>query len=476
MASSPNASEPRILHLPICEQSDEDAADALSVCDAYYMTLLPWQAEVLSVWLGRDASGAWSARRAGLLLGRQNGKSALLIARELYGLVVLGEKVIHTAHLQTTSRSHFETLVNVLEHRELKRFVKSITYSVGRERIELTNGGNVRFMTRSRGNARGLSVDLLVCDEAQELTDEQLEALMPVLSAAPLGNAQMILAGTPPGENASGAVFGRMREDAIKGEDNALAWHEWSVDAIGDVTDRERWRQANPSLGILLSEQTIADECAQMSELGFARERLSYWPKYAVKAAIASSDWSKLATDHPPKEGLRSYGVKFSSTEQTVSLAVCLNPIEGTPHVELIDRIDLRRGTSKLVAWLADRWKDCALIALDGMQGAPMLEQALRNAGVSKKRLHLMNAKDVITASSMFLDAISSASLTHFDQEQLNAAAAVSKKRNIGSYGGYGFASIDGSDISPLEAAVLALWASQTAKRQPKNIDRQIIC
>ena len=330
-------------------------------------------------------------------------------------------------------------------------------------------------MTRSRGSARGLSADLLICDEAQEMTDEQLEALMPVLSAAPLGNAQMILAGTPPGENASGAVFGRMREEAIKGEDDALSWHEWSVDSIGDVTDRERWRQANPSLGILLSEQTIADECAQMSAEGFARERLSYWPKYAATPAIKSADWKRLATEHPPKDGLCSYAVKFSSTSQAVSLAVCLKPLEGIPHVELVDCFDLSRGTSRLVDWLADRWKDSALIALDGMQGAPMLEQALVSAGVSKKRIHIMTAKDVITASSMFLDGVNSQSFSHFDQEQLNAAASISKKRNIGNYGGYGFASISGDDISPLEACVIAYWAAQTAKRQPSTLQKQII-
>lgn len=468
-------SKPRILLTPICKQPNKDGDDAVKLCNAYLFHLLPWQAELLRVWLSRTDAGTWAARRAGVLIGRQNGKSAVLAAREAFGLAVLGEKIIHTAHLQTTSRSHFEALVDVFEHPDLKRLVRHVTYSVGRERVDLKNGGSIRFMTRSRGSARGLSADLLICDEAQEMNDEQLEALMPVLSAAPLGNAQMILAGTPPGENASGTVFSRMREDAIEGEDDALSWHEWSVDCIGDVTDCERWRQANPSLGTLLSERTIADECAQLSEEGFARERLSYWPKYAATPAIRSADWSRLATEHPPKDGLRSYAVKFSSTTQAVSLAVCLKPLEGKPHVELVDIYDLTRGISKLVGWLADRWKDAALIALDGMQGAPMLEQSLTSAGVSKKRIHIMTAKDVITASSMFLDGISSESFTHFDQEQLNEAATLAKRRNIGSYGGYGFASITGEDISPLEACVLAYWAAQTAKRQPSNIKRQTI-
>ena len=474
MQYSRNANAPRILLLPKSEDH-KDGDDAVKLSCAYYHALLPWQADVLRVWLSRDGSGKWSARRAGLLLGRQNGKSSILVARELFGLTVLGEKVIHTAHLQSTSRAHFDALTNVLEHPDLKKRVKRITYSVGREHIVMKNGGSIRFMSRSRGSARGLSADLLICDEAQELTDEQLEALMPVMSAAPLGNSQMILAGTPPGENASGEVFGRMREDAVQGDDESLSWHEWSVDAIGDVSDRSRWAAANPSLGSLLSERVVEDECSQMSELGFARERLSYWPTYSAKLAIERSDWAKLATSKPPEDGLCSYGVKFSSNSQTVSLAVCLKPLEGLPHVELIETISIASGTSNLVSWLADRWKNSALIALDGIHGALMLEQALRSAGVNKKRIHIANARDVIAASSMFMDAVSSETITHFDQEQLNATVLNSKKRNIGSYGGYGFASIDGSDISPLEAVVLAYWAAQTARRQPSSNQKQYI-
>lgn len=472
---SSSEGKPRILLIPKSNNDNHDAADAVMLACAYYVKLLPWQADVLSVWLSHTKAGKWSARRAGLLVGRQNGKSALLVTRELFGLSILGEKVIHTAHLQTTSRAHFEELVGIFEHRDLKKLVRHVTYSVGRERIELKNGGAIRFMTRSRGSARGLSADLLICDEAQEMTDEQLEALMPVLSAAPLGNAQMILAGTPPGENASGAVFGRMREDAIEGKDDALSWHEWSVDVVGDVSDRGRWRETNPSLGALLSEQTIADECAQMSAEGFARERLSYWPKYAVKPAITSESWGKLATEKPPSDGLCSYAVKFSSTSQTVSLAVCLKPPDGLPHVELIGSYSLSDGTSKLVSWLVERWSKCALIALDGMQGAPMLEQALKAAGVSRKRIHVMTAKDVMTASSMFLDAVNGGMFTHYGQAQLDHEVATAKRRNIGKFGGYGFASITGEDISGFESVVFAYWAAQTAKRQPSSQEQRII-
>jgi hypothetical protein len=61
------------------------------------------------------------------------------------------------------------------------------------------NGGSIEFIARSSGSGRGFTVDVLVCDEDQDLTDEELAALLPTISAAPSGNPMVILTGTPPG-------------------------------------------------------------------------------------------------------------------------------------------------------------------------------------------------------------------------------------------------------------------------------------
>jgi hypothetical protein len=47
------------------------------------------------------------------VVGRQNGKNAILEARELAGLFLLGEKlIIHTAHEQKTASEHFRRMLN----------------------------------------------------------------------------------------------------------------------------------------------------------------------------------------------------------------------------------------------------------------------------------------------------------------------------------------------------------------------------
>jgi hypothetical protein len=66
-------------------------------------------------------------------------------------------------------------------------------------------------------------------DEAQEMSEEDLEALMPTTSAAPKKNPQWIFTGTPPGPNANGEIFTRVRREALAGGSKRLSWHEWSM-------------------------------------------------------------------------------------------------------------------------------------------------------------------------------------------------------------------------------------------------------
>src|SRR5699024_2876901 len=109
----------------------------------------------------------------------------------------------------------------------------------GQEAILLANGASIEFVARSRGSGRGFTVDDLVLDEAQELTDEQLEALLPTISAAPSGDPQIVMLGTPPPPNADGAPFRRMRTAGVDGNDKRLSWHEWSPERAPSPLDVE---------------------------------------------------------------------------------------------------------------------------------------------------------------------------------------------------------------------------------------------
>ena len=59
---------------------------------------------VLDCWLGRDASGRYTVTSAGLAVPRQNGKNVCLEGREFFGMVINGEKILHTAHQVRTAK------------------------------------------------------------------------------------------------------------------------------------------------------------------------------------------------------------------------------------------------------------------------------------------------------------------------------------------------------------------------------------
>lgn len=94
------------------------------------------------------------------------------------------------------------------KHPEITDIVKNIRYTNGEECIELDNGGTIEFSARSRQAARGFDgISLVVFDEAQELMDDQVEAIMATLSASATGTRQLIYTGTPPYPNCPGEVF-----------------------------------------------------------------------------------------------------------------------------------------------------------------------------------------------------------------------------------------------------------------------------
>ena len=149
---------PRIQVEPKRTGSDGEGASMLMT--AYGLTLDDWQKTVIDCWLGTDENGQYTVTSAGLCVPRQNGKNVVLEAREFYGLVINGEKILHTAHQVRTSKKSFRRLVNMFEdkrHPEIQALVKRIRYTNGEESIELTNGGTIEFSARSRQAARGFA-------------------------------------------------------------------------------------------------------------------------------------------------------------------------------------------------------------------------------------------------------------------------------------------------------------------------------
>lgn len=439
----------------------DDGDDAAFLSAAYGLDPDEWQRLVLSDWLARAGrSGKYSSLTCGLAVPRQNGKNAVIEMRELFGMVQLGEKFLHTAHEVKTARKAFLRLASFFDNErkwpELAELVKEIRRTNGQEAIVLTNGGSVEFVARSKGSGRGFTVDVLVCDEAQELSDDALEALMPTTSAAPLGNPQWIFTGTPPGPSANGEVFTRTRDDALSGKSSRLAWHEWSCDGAVDLDDPLSAASSNPSLGGRLQWDVVAGERARFSDEGFARERLGMWDSAGSQRVISADSWQVLAQPNlVDAGGAVAIAVDVSPDRSTATIASASWASSGVPYVDVVES---RRGEPD---WGVQRFVDiCSrhdvrAVVVDGASAALSLVDPMRQRGLT---VTVTSARQMAAAFGGFYDAVMDGRLAHLDQPLLNSALGAARKRKIGD-SGFGWSRKDSeSDITAVTAATLALW------------------
>lgn len=469
--------EPRIRIEP--SRVTSDGRDAALLMGAYGNSLDEWQQIVVDCWLGRDEADNYNVTSAGLAVPRQNGKNVCIEARELYGLIVNGEKILHTAHQVKTSKKSFRRLAAMFtdkRHPEITDIVKTIRYTNGEECIELDNGGVIEYSARSRQAARGFDgVSLVVFDEAQELTDDQVEAIMATLAASSTGTRQIIYTGTPPYPSCPGEVFRRRRHICLTDAGKHDAWHEWSLAAESldevNVGDTTLWYMTNPALGIHLTEDFTREELRSMSVDGFARERLGWWmpiAKTVIDKAIPEELWDACASDELKPEGKTAYGVKFSADGTEVCLCGAVTDALGVTRVSLIDRKPTGLGTQWLANWLNERYKVASCVVIDGKNGVDVLIDKISETWRYKGSVIKPNAQIVIAAASLVMDGLNEKTITWYRQQtQLRDSAVNATKRPIS--GGWGFG---GDDSTPIEACALALWGVKTTKRDPKKVMR----
>lgn len=450
---------------PPCSSNHGDKA--VTVCKAGGLELFDWQATVLVDWLGRDADGMWAAPTCGLSVPRQNGKTLNIQSRAQYGMLAFGEWVVYTSHLQKTSTETFLEMKGFFEHPSVAKHVKCIKGALGREEIILKNGGRIQFVARTRNGGRGLHGDVLIFDEAQELTAAQQAAFLPALAAS--ANPQTIYIGTPPDENCDGSVFRRIRREALGGKSTKTAWAEWSVDQIGDVRDRDRWAQANPSMGLLIKESTVESECEQMAPDTFARERLGWWSPEAAEAdaCVDPSAWDEARTAEPPESGVPCFAVKFAPDGRRATIAVCLKADEGPYHVEYVAHSD-RGGAEWAWGLLCDAMPGTGFVVVDGKAHTEDLLTVMRDAKVPRRAYSGMSPSEVADACAMFSAAVGGRTVTHYGQAPLTDSVVKCRRRNIGREG-WGFDGRGLVDETYAEAAAMAYWAARKCKRDPRR-------
>lgn len=455
-------------------------------------TFYPSQRDEIKAMLARNGDGAPAALTIGISKPRQNGKS--YAAR--YYAVYMGDfehrNVLYSAHHSTTTNKMFRALCDLFESPErfpeFAQDVKYISHVRGYEGIyfkpwtdedgAVHDGGCIEFATRTNSGSRGGTYSVIVIDEAQEMTEDQQEAMLPVISAASDVSdvsmmPQQIYIGTPPSPTCRGTVFKKMHDAAHSNDTGGTWWIEWSIESDNIARDlscldkaMEYAYETNPAMGYRIAETTIENEFENMSPDGFARERLGWWSpilEHKEDYAIPADVWDACKSSDPKPEGKTAYGVKFSADGAEVSLCGAVMPKDGKARVSLIERRQTGHGTQWLADWLNERYKKASCVVIDGRNGVDVLIDKIAPTWRMKGSVIRPSVRDVIASVSTLTDALNEQTVTWYDgQDMLRESAVTSVKRPIA--GGWGFG---GDNSTPIEAAALALWGAKNSKRAP---------
>jgi len=439
--------------------------EAVELAASAGLMLDDWQQFALTQMLGERADGMWAAFECALIVPRQNGKGSILEARELAGLFLFDEQLIlHSAHEFKTAAEAFRRVLSLVENTDdLRKRVRKVRTSHGDEGIELLTGQRLRFVARSTGSGRGFSGDCVILDEAYALGEAALGALLPTLSARP--NPQLIYTSSAGHTNSD--VLRSVRDRGVKGDDKHLAYLEWSADPTLDMDDREGWFEANPGMGIRISEDHVEREFAALTEGEFKRERLGIWDEAAgADGAMVLDAWLGCfdAASRPLDPVAFAVDV---SPEGSSAICSAGARSDGLLHVEIVEH---RPGTAWVASRLTDlvrRWSP-SVIVLDAGSPAGALLPELDRVGVQVTKVA---GREVAQAAVAFASHVNQGQLRHTDQPALNAAVAAAKRRMVGDLWAFGRR---GSfvDISPLVAASLAAWGHElNVGREPQIID-----
>lgn len=446
---------PRVSVLPgeVARSSGPDAAELSARCG---LVLDEWQRTVLDAGLAERRDGLWSAADLDCIASRQNGKNGIVEARELYGATVLGEWVIHTAHLFKTTRESYNRLLGLVEGDSdvRERLVYQVASPASGYEMRFAGGGRVQFIARSRTSGRGLTGDVLVFDEAQDLDDDAVGALLPTISSRP--NPQSWYLGSAPGPLST--VWHRRRRSGRAGGAGRRAYFEFSADPESDLDDREAWAQANPGLGLRQTEEAIEAERAAMSDEMFARERLSISPDFAeAVAVIPPQSWSACLDSRHRHSGPLAYALDVSPEARSCSIATS----DGT-HLEVVKHGD---GTAWVVDACVEHQDRFDEIVLDPAGPAGALVAPLEAEGIAVRQV---STREAVQACGAFLTAVIEETPRHLGQVELDRAVGNADRRPVGDGGWLWSRKRSSADISPLYAVTLARWAAGLAVEAPK--------
>jgi hypothetical protein len=418
---------------------------------------------VVEVLMAQNADGRWAASTTGREMVRQNGKGDEIEVVEVWGLVQRGEAILHTVHDAVLLASQTQQrMLNVLEgHADLRRLVKRKWQGTGQQMIEMRNGGQIWYRTRTNGGGRGVDdVDRLVIDEAQHANAEHLAALSPTLLAN--ANPQLNAMGSA-GIASVSSWWWSVRKRALLPDPGRFGYVGHTAERLTvsdgrvvsepvDLEDRAMWARVNPAVGAGRGGgmEFLEEQRRNLGLDMFAREHLCVWEPEPGESGSAfdPSTWAALADPTAVRGAEPVFAVATAPDRSWSAIAVAWRRPDGSPQVMLADYRPEATWVAERVEELRNRWRSPVLVdtasrgLVDDAEEPSQGEQAKAHNALS--------------------DAVLAGSVHHGNEPAMNVAVRGARWKSSGDT-----RVLDrkgSTDISPLVAAALAVHGLSAAR------------
>jgi phage terminase large subunit-like protein len=264
--------KPRV-HTPFLK-GDSRVQEVADLAEKIGMPLLEWQRFILEDMLRIDEKGEFRRKTLALLIARQSGKTHLARMLILAHLFLWDSKmVIGMSSNRNMALDTFRQVANVITDNDfLKDQVRQIRYANGQESITTLKGNRYQIVAATRDGSRGLTANFLFIDELREISEEGWKAARPTTRAT--GGQTLVCSNAG---DAYSVVLNDLRERALSYPSPTLGYYEYSAPPHCKVDDRNAWAMANPSLGTLISEETLEEAVATNPINNTRTEMLCQW-------------------------------------------------------------------------------------------------------------------------------------------------------------------------------------------------------
>lgn len=480
-----------------------DFNEADNVFKIFGINLFPWQKEILRRSLLLDDKNNFKYFNVGLSVPRQNGKTEILVARMIIGMVLLNEDLQYSSYRASSANAIFSRVLDILENcdksgrvffRELPTRKTNNKIIVCKDPKTGKKIGSVRFSTRGGGTGRGESFKVMLFDEAQDLNSAENASYQNTLAS--FKNAQAYYFGTPPSFEvassrgttsgvADGKFFTNLREEALAGRSKNTLWSEWSVSKIVSKTLPEYWYTCNPSLnldmgrGRGLTERFF--EGSTGTDENFCVENLGFWSSQDRLSLINIGRWRDQAIeDFVVRERFVenckiAVSVKSALDDSSIAVVLASRNSDNEIFVEVLSVFSMEQ-----------RWRDecynivkpflsngsCKKIVIDGSSAQQAFKEMLARDGrwrengnkFSQGKVKMASSQDVVKACSGLVNGIIEKTIFHLDDENVDELIQDLGKRSFKT-SGYGFLSISGkTEAFIAEAIALAAESTQVVR------------